>query len=437
MIIGEVIGISWKGVLKMKLLQNLIMLTVLVTLVASCAPTMQPALQPLDPGSSRTVGGKYLPKVDNFQVVLDSSSSMLDGKNKFAAARDIVSRINQGIPTDLSYNGSLRSIGHNTNQSGNPTDLLYGMTSYRQADFHSALAKIKYVGGPTPMSSALGAAGSDLKSAAGKSALILVSDGLQMDDAPAAAKKIKGMMGDNLCIYTVAVGNENDGAGQDMMKQLADIGQCGFATTDADLAGAAAMTSFVDNVFIGDMKPAPKPAPAPRDSDGDGVTDDKDQCPNTPRGVAVNRVGCPPDTDGDGVYDYLDQCPNTPRGVSVDSRGCPAAISLKINFRHDSSAIGEQYMGEIATAAKCINEYPGNIVYVDGYTDSQGSSEYNQGLSERRATAVVKALVAKFDIPAARLKARGYGEERPVADNKTKEGRFENRRVEVACGVTN
>ncbi|HEC17438.1 MAG TPA: OmpA family protein [Sedimenticola sp.] len=59
------------------------------------------------------------------------------------------------------------------------------------------------------------------------------------------------------------------------------------------------------------------------DSDGDGVMDDKDQCPATPAGVAVDAVGCPLDSDGDGVVDHEDRCPGTPAGVSVDAQGCP------------------------------------------------------------------------------------------------------------------
>lgn len=65
----------------------------------------------------------------------------------------------------------------------------------------------------------------------------------------------------------------------------------------------------------------PPPA-APVDRDGDGVNDDADRCPNTPAGAPVDMAGCPKDSDGDGVADYLDRCPNTPRGVAVDGRGC-------------------------------------------------------------------------------------------------------------------
>lgn len=174
----------------------------------------------------------------------------------------------------------------------------------------------------------------------------------------------------------------------------------------------------------------------PLDSDGDGVADYMDKCPATPKGAPVDKVGCPLDSDGDGVADYLDKCPGTPSGVSVDAVGCPTKLTLKINFGHDSNKIGPEFDGEISKAAQCINDYPGNLVYIDGHTDSRGSAEYNQLLSEKRAAAVKNRLIEKFNIPASRMTARGFGESTPVADNKTEEGRLQNRRVDVACGAT-
>ena len=70
----------------------------------------------------------------------------------------------------------------------------------------------------------------------------------------------------------------------------------------------------------------PPPAVAVLDSDGDGVSDDLDTCPDTPKGVKVDKNGCPPDSDGDGVPDYLDKCPDTPKGVTVDRNGCPLDV---------------------------------------------------------------------------------------------------------------
>jgi hypothetical protein len=72
----------------------------------------------------------------------------------------------------------------------------------------------------------------------------------------------------------------------------------------------------------------PSEPPPPADTDGDGVTDDRDQCPNTPLGTAVDSFGCPVpvDSDGDGVPDDRDQCPETPFGEEVDSDGCPVVV---------------------------------------------------------------------------------------------------------------
>jgi len=173
----------------------------------------------------------------------------------------------------------------------------------------------------------------------------------------------------------------------------------------------------------------------PIDSDSDGVVDYLDKCPDTPQGSPVDGNGCPLDSDGDGVLNSLDQCPETPSGVSVDSKGCTTKLTLRINFGLNSDQLGPEFDSEIGQAARCINDYPGNIVFIDGHTDSQGREDYNQKLSERRAAAVKNRLVEKFAVPAIRMTARGFGENQPVADNTTSEGRFLNRRVEVACGA--
>jgi len=69
-------------------------------------------------------------------------------------------------------------------------------------------------------------------------------------------------------------------------------------------------------------------------------------------------------------------------------------------------------------------------VDLDGHTDSIGTERYNQGLSERRARAVRDYLVKKGINPA-RITTRGFGETKPIADNKTRDGRAKNRRVEI------
>ena len=70
--------------------------------------------------------------------------------------------------------------------------------------------------------------------------------------------------------------------------------------------------------------PAEVEVVAAADADGDGIPDDKDTCPDTPAGTAVNETGCEGDTDGDGVLDRLDTCPDTPAGTAVNETGCVA-----------------------------------------------------------------------------------------------------------------
>ncbi|MEX2524396.1 MAG: OmpA family protein [Gammaproteobacteria bacterium] len=137
------------------------------------------------------------------------------------------------------------------------------------------------------------------------------------------------------------------------------------------------------------------------------------------------------DSDGDGVVDRLDRCPDTPRGKEVDVHGCPDVLLVLtgVNFKHDSSVIepaSAQILNRAVEALKKANSVNVRIV---GHTDSSGTNAYNRKLSQRRADAVRDYLI-QHGINGSRLTTEGMGEERPVASNSTKEGRFENRRVE-------
>jgi len=214
----------------------------------------------------------------------------------------------------------------------------------------------------------------------------------------------------------------------------------------------------------------------PKDSDGDGVMDDNDACPGTPAGVAVDASGCPLDTDKDGVYDYLDKCPGTPLGIIVDAKGCPLdsdgdgiadyldkcpdkpapgtidgcpeqveevkeeaaaavletkRIKLNVEFDYDKADVKAKYNDEIGKLADVLKKYPEISVTVEGHTDSRGTDKYNQVLSQKRADNVRKYLIDKFGVEGARVKAKGYGESRPIADNATDAGKQINRRVEA------
>ena len=181
--------------------------------------------------------------------------------------------------------------------------------------------------------------------------------------------------------------------------------------------------------------PPPPPAPEPLDSDGDGVTDDRDRCPGTPANVRVDASGCPVDSDGDGVADYLDRCPNTPRGTEVDSRGCPVKGEVvltidRLNFAFDSAELDDASKRALDAAIAVIRDNSEVNLGIVGHTDSTGPESYNQRLSERRAKAALDYLVSR-GISADKLSASGAGEAQPVASNDTRDGRAQNRRVEL------
>jgi OOP family OmpA-OmpF porin len=111
-------------------------------------------------------------------------------------------------------------------------------------------------------------------------------------------------------------------------------------------------------------------------------------------------------------------------------------MTQEVHFATDSSVLTEEdkaLLDKMIVTLKRLNFVDGEV---DGYTDSTGSAKYNQGLSERRAQSVADYLTSN-GIGAHRLQVKGYGQENPVADNKTREGRAHNRRVvlhRTGCG---
>ena len=162
--------------------------------------------------------------------------------------------------------------------------------------------------------------------------------------------------------------------------------------------------------------PAPEPAPIPQktcadlDDDGDGVNNCDDKCPGSAAGQAIGPDGCP----------------------------VPLTIDLKgVNFDFDKDTLRPDAVAILDEAISILGKYPQLRVEVAGHTDSVGTDEYNQGLSDRRARAVYDYLTG-HGIDAGRLVGpTGYGESRPIAPNANEdgsdnpEGRARNRRTEL------
>ena len=106
-------------------------------------------------------------------------------------------------------------------------------------------------------------------------------------------------------------------------------------------------------------------------------------------------------------------------------------LRLDIHFDHDKHNIKPEFKGEIVKAAQFLAKYPGMDAIIEGHTDSNGTDQYNIGLSQRRANTVREALIRDHGVNPSRLRAVGYGESRPIANNATPEGRYTNRRVMV------
>lgn len=142
---------------------------------------------------------------------------------------------------------------------------------------------------------------------------------------------------------------------------------------------------------------------------------------------------------GGGAGYYMDtqeaklrkQLRNTGVSVQRDGNNINLIMPSNITFATNGRDLNSQFYNVLDSVVLVINEYNKTTVVVSGHTDSTGSDAYNQKLSAERANSVADFLVTKKVNPA-RLEVIGMGEKAPIADNKTKQGRSMNRRVEIA-----
>lgn len=173
----------------------------------------------------------------------------------------------------------------------------------------------------------------------------------------------------------------------------------------------------------------------PLDNDKDGVLNEDDLCPEI-KGIVAFK-GCA-DTDGDGVTDTEDRCPTI--AGTIANKGCPeiskedvkkiTQIASKIYFETNSAKLKPVSLGQLNALVEILKKYEAAHLTIEGHTDNVGDDAYNMELSQKRTESVKEYLMTK-GILESRLTAKGYGETKPVADNKTASGKGKNRRVEL------
>lgn len=391
-------------------MKKIIMITAFITtgILSGCASEPVTTFQLFHANDFNELvrSGQFQQKTDNFFVINDSSSSMdeeYDGSGypgqptptKFAVEKEILNRINQTIPDDLRLTSSIRSFGFGPCLSWEFSKLNLSPTNYSKSVFGQGIDSLICASGGSPMGTALHEIAKDLSSTSGDIAVLILSDGHHLSDQPITEfQSLKRQYGDRLCVYTVWVGNRDEEHGLNELANFWNTTRCGYGVTADSIANPDDMGKFVRSIFL----KAGTAAAVDGDDDGDGVPNSQDQCPGTPKGAHVNKFGC--------------------------------WIIEGVKFDFDKSEIRPEFYGELDQVASVLNNNPGLTVEIQGHTDSTGTVEYNQKLSERRAQAV-KTYLDRAVSANVTLSARGYGLTRPIDTNDTEEGRANNRRVQL------
>lgn len=146
---------------------------------------------------------------------------------------------------------------------------------------------------------------------------------------------------------------------------------------------------------------------------------------------------------GSGIGYYMDRQEAQLRerlqgtGIGVQREGDNIVLNMpsSVTFAVDSSELTGEARQALNDASAVMQQYPETRITIAGHTDSSGSEDYNQRLSERRAQAVGNYLM-QSGVSTQRLNMMGYGESQPVASNSSEQGRAQNRRVEITLTPT-
>ena len=360
------------------MVRNLIKLLVVVmslALLGGCATVIKPI--PAQDLNAKLKSGALVQKTNNFEVIMDTSASMEEPyqwahyayteklkTSKLEYEQSLVRLFNDTIP-NLKLTAGLRDFaGERWLTRPFVTKLWYGMAPYVKEDLGKSIFEVNTYGVESPLDAALDAATADLKPLAGKSAVVIFSDGIEMPKAVASAQAMKAALQDRVCIYAVLIGADRvtkdypKGEGRALLEKVTQAGKCGFMVTGEQVSSAAGMADFVEKIFLG---------------------------PAAPVAPVVGPV-LPP-----GVEAQLDS----------------------IYFDFDKYNVKPEFKDEVKKNADYFKVNKANNVLITGNCDERGTNEYNMALGQRRADSAAKALKAA-GVEASRIKTVSYGEEKPV-----------------------
>lgn len=333
--------------------------------------------------------GAAVQKTDNFVVLYDSSASMAErykASTRSAHAEEITRGMITTIP-DIQLKSGLRNFGGSKGEE--KTELVYGMTSFNRNEFLQSMDKIGLPVGRTPLGRAITAAGVDMMSLPGKSAIIIVSDfqdikgidDIRLSSVIGNTAAVKAQFGDGLCIYAVQVGDVPSPGGEALARNVVREGKCGFNVNADDLKTPAAMSAFVEKIFLG------PPPEAVMEAKKEPLTE--------------NRLS-PVET---------------------------ATVIENIYFDFDKyflRAEAKKVLGKLGEFMKTTRDA---TVLIEGHCDERGTSEYNLALGQRRASSAAEYLFA-LGVAMKRVFTVSYGKERPIDPGHTEEAWAKNRRAQ-------
>ena len=400
-------------------------------------------------------------KIDNFLVILDLSGSMSNlykGISKFEFEKKILAGMNETLP-DINVKSAIRSFGKTLWTFEKSFMIAYGVADYSKKDFGEALEKIEGGYGNSVLAGAINSAKEDLISLQGETSIIIFSDGVDMNNMPLeAAEEMKKQYGENVCFYTVLIGN--DAKGGDFLNNIARIGGSGFFEKGDNLTSQKGMQNFVEKAFF-----------PIRDNDGDGVYNNVDKCPETPKNVKVDSRGCrkipknfvlllksPDGTTGKIMVsnekgtrkleragyvigmDDTNEMPESPFELeekaiheffqkTMDAQP-ERPITFILYFQTNSVKLTKESEEELRKVLPALKKREVPNVEITGHADRAGNEDYNHKLALKRAFAI-RGLLVKEGIDTNLIEVDSHGENNPLVDTPDGVREPRNRRVEV------